>query len=202
MRMLNKWKWTAAVALVACGLPASAETLFRWTAEDGSVSFTDDAKRIPERYRGASQTIQTGGLTSYKQYSPTKAEGQAAYAEQLAARLERLRELNDRLELQAPVYAQPGATISPSASGSDAYVRVGRDLTVRVPQTAADQGPVIIDDVRVKRSGELATVHDTVVSQNGRVLLVVRGDPHLFDVSAREIVDEDEILDRDELIGE
>jgi hypothetical protein len=96
MRMLNMWKWTAALALVAFALPASAETLFRWTAEDGSVSFTDDAKRIPARYRSASQSIQTGGLAGYKQYSPTQAAAQAVYREQLAARLERLRALNDR----------------------------------------------------------------------------------------------------------
>jgi len=202
MRMLKMWKWTAALALVAFALPASAETLFRWTAEDGSVSFTDDAKRIPARYRSASQSIQTGGLAGYKQYSPTKADAQAVYREQLAARLERLRELNASLE--APMYAQPvgAASVNAGTSGTDAYVRVGRDLTVRVPQTDAELGPVIVDDVRVKRSGELATVHDTIVSQGGRVLLVVRGDPHLFDVSAREIVDEDEILSRDELIGE
>jgi hypothetical protein len=202
MRMLKMWKWTAALALVAFALPASAETLFRWTAEDGSVSFTDDAKRIPARYRSASQSIQTGGLSGYKQYSPTKADSQAVYREQLAARLERLRELNASLE--APLYAQPAgaASVNAGTSGTDAYVRVGRDLTVRVPQTDAELGPVIVDDVRVKRSGELATVHDTIVSQGGRVLLVVRGDPHLFDVSAREIIDEDEILDRDELIGE
>lgn len=201
MRMLKMWKWTAALALVVYGLPASAETLYRWTAEDGSVSFTDDSKRIPSRYRGAAKLIQSGGLAGYKQYSPTKAPDQAAYMEQLEARLERLRALNRQLEMAAPVYTQPGATVN-AGNGPDTYVRVGRDLTVRVPQTGADQAPVIVDSVRVKRNGEIATVHDTVVSQGGRVLLVERGDPHLFDVSVREIVDEDEIINRDELIGE
>jgi hypothetical protein len=46
---------TAALALVAAPLSAAAESLFRWTAEDSSAAFTDDAKRIPERYRAAAR---------------------------------------------------------------------------------------------------------------------------------------------------
>jgi hypothetical protein len=204
MRMLKMWKWTAALALAAYASSASAESLFRWTAEDGSVSFTDDAKRIPARYRSAAQAIQIGGLSGYKQYSPTKTESQAKYVEQLEARLERLRALNRRLDDEAAIpymAAAAGPAMSPGG-GQDAYVRVGRDLTVRVPNAGPDEAPVIVDDVRVRRSGEIATVHDTIISQGGRVLMVVRGDPHLFDVSAREIVDESEIISRDELIGE
>src|SRR4029450_10685607 len=98
MRKRNMWQWTVALALVAFGLPASAESLFRWTAEDGSVAYTDDAKRIPERYRGAAQSFQSGGLTGYKRYSPAKESSQAAYREQLDARIERLRELNRSLD--------------------------------------------------------------------------------------------------------
>lgn len=192
MRMLNMWKWTAAVALVAFGLPASAETLYRWTAEDGSVSFTDDTKRIPARYRSAAQTIQTGGLAGYKQYSPAKPEAQAAYAEQLAARLERLRELNRSLEIQeARSYA--GATVSPSAP-SEAYVRVGDDLTVKVPAGAAGDAPVVVQDVRVRQPGSVFTSTDTVISQDGRVLLVVRGDRHSQNPSS-DTLDERELIE-------
>jgi hypothetical protein len=193
MRMLNMWKWTTAVALVAFGLPASAETLYRWTAEDGSVSFTDEAKRIPARYRGASQTIQTGGLSGYKQYSPTKAEGQGAYAEKLATRLERLRELNSRLEAEAAARGYAGATVSPSAA-TEAYVRVGDDLTVKVPAGADGAAPVVVQDVRVRQPGSVFTSTDTVISQDGRVLLVVRGDRHSQNPSS-DTLDERELIE-------
>src|SRR5262247_3099077 len=76
MRMRKMWMWTAALALAAYGLPASGGTLYKWTAEDGSVSFADDAKRIPPAYRAKAQKIQTSGITGYKRFSPTKAEGQ------------------------------------------------------------------------------------------------------------------------------
>jgi hypothetical protein len=192
MRMLKMWKWTAALALVAFGLPASAETLYRWTAEDGSVSFTDDAKRIPARYRGAAKQIQTGGLAGYKQYSPTKAEAQTLYAEQLANRLERLRELNGRLEMEeASRYVGP--SVYPGAP-SEAYVRVGDDLTVKVPAGEEGMAPVVVQDVRVRQPGTVFTSTDTVISQDGRVLLVVRGDRHSQNPSS-DTLDERELIE-------
>ena len=45
------------VLLVALGAPAAAGTLFKWVAEDGSVAFTDDPERIPERYRSQVEKI-------------------------------------------------------------------------------------------------------------------------------------------------
>ena len=127
---MQMWKWTAALALAVAPLQAGAESMFRWTAEDGSVSYTDDAKRIPERYRPAAQTIQTGGLSAYKRYSPARGEAQVVYAEQLAERVARLRELNRRLdEDAAPVYTR-GASVTPQGGGTDAYVKVGDDLTL------------------------------------------------------------------------
>src|SRR5262245_60932876 len=97
MRMLKTWKWMAAVALAAVAMPASAGTVYRWTAEDGSVSFADDAKRIPARYRDAAEKVETSGLSGYKRYSPTNGESQITYMEKLEERVARLRELNEAL---------------------------------------------------------------------------------------------------------
>jgi hypothetical protein len=195
MRKLNlkmqMWKWTAALALAALPLQAGAESLFRWTAEDGSVAYTDDAKRIPERYRPSAETIQTGGITGYERYSPARGESQVAYAEQLAARVERLRELNRRLEIQAAPAYVAGASVAPQG-GTDAYVRVGDDLTVRVPG-GTDGAPVVVQDVRVLRPDSIFTSTDTVVSQDGKVLLVVRGDRHSQNPSS-DTVDEREFV--------
>jgi hypothetical protein len=196
MRMLNlkmqMWKWTAALALAVMPLQAGAETMFRWTADDGSVSYTDDAKRIPERYRAGAQTIQTGGISGYARYSPAKGEAQVEYVEQLAARVERLRELNRQLEIEAaPVYTQ-GASVAPAQGGTDAYVNVGDDLTVRVPG-GGEGGPVVVQDVRVLRPDSIFTSTDTVISQDGKVLLVVRGDRHSQNPSS-DVVDEREFV--------
>jgi hypothetical protein len=199
MRMLEQWKWMAAVALVAVAVPASAGTVYRWTAEDGSVSFADDAKRIPARYRDAAEKIEASGLTGYKRYSPTSEASQVTYREQLAERVARLRELNEALDrVEVPAYA--GATVT-SPTPQSTMVDVGNGLTVSVPNTSADDGPVVIQDVRVRRPGSAFTTTDTVITQDGRVLLVVRGDRHSQNPSS-DTWDERELVPGSDFISE
>lgn len=197
MRMRNLWMWTAAAALAAGTLPATAGPLFSWTAEDGTVSYTDDAKRIPERYRAVAKEVASKKLGGYARYSPAKPEAETQYAEQLEARLTRLRALNRELNAEA-AYAEGGyAAPAASGGGAEALVNVDRDLAVRVPIDGAggDVRPVIVEDVRVRRDGSAFTVHDTVIRQGGKVLMVVRGDQHNFDISS-------DIQDEDALTGE
>ena len=52
MRQLIKQMWMMTLLAgvgVALVVPATAGTLYRWTAADGSVSVTDDPDRIPAR---------------------------------------------------------------------------------------------------------------------------------------------------------
>jgi hypothetical protein len=196
MRMRNLWMWTAAAALAAGTLPAAAGPLFSWTAEDGTVSYTDDAKRIPERYRAVAKEVPGQALRSYGRYSPAKPEAETQYAEQLDKRLARLRALNRALAQEGAYadggYAAPGARVD----GPELLVSVDRDTSVRVPTASAAAGdapPVVVEDVRVRRSGSAFTVHDTVIRQGDRVLMVVRGDQHNFDIS-NDIREEDSLL--------
>jgi len=199
------WQWSAALAVVAFGLPASAESLYRWTAEDGSVAYTDDAKRIPERYRASAKSVATGGLEGYGRYSPAKMAGQTEYREQLQARIERLRELNAALD-RAVYYEE--VAVQAGQAGPDATVRVGRDLQLRVPSHLAEEGPVVVEDVRVRPKGSVFTTHDTVVRQGDRILMVVRGDRQSygpgFGIRSQSISDygDNDVVNEEELLGE
>jgi hypothetical protein len=210
MRMRNLWTWTAAAALAAGSVPAAAGPLFSWTAEDGSVSYTDDAKRIPERYRAVAKEVPGRSLRGYARFSPAKPEIETQYAEQLEARVERLRALNRELDEEA-AYLRDGyaaAGPSPAAGGGGALVRVGRDLQLAVPQAMADTGPVIVEDVRVRPSGSVFTTHDTVVRQGDRILMVVRGDRSSygpgFGIRSFSVSDfgDNDVVDEQELLGE
>jgi hypothetical protein len=202
MRMLMTWKWMAAVALVAVSVPASAGTVYRWTAEDGSVSFADDAKRIPARYRGAAEKVETGGLTGYKRYSPTNGESQITYLEKLTERVARLRELNEALEaVEVPAYANAPSGARVTSPGPSTLVDVGDGLTVSVPTATDDSGPVVVQDVRVRRPGSAFTSTDTVITQDGRVVLVVRGDRHSQNPSS-DTWDERELVPGSDLLSE
>jgi hypothetical protein len=199
MRMLDTWKMMAALALAAVALPASAGTVYKWTAEDGSVSFADDAKRIPARYRDAAEKIEAGGLTGYKRYSPTNGESQLTYLEQLHERVARLRELNEALDrVEVPEYTGGGyaARVAPP-SGPSTMIEAGDGLTVSVPNASPGEGPVVVQDVRVRRPGTAFTSTDTVITQDGRVLLVLRGDRHSQNPSSDAWEEGDFIPDSD-----
>jgi hypothetical protein len=179
----------AALALALAG-PAAAGALYRWTAEDGTVSFTDDPKRIPERHRGGAQALPSqGGLGGYARLTPEDSALRRSYEDRLQARLERLRELN----AEPVVAALPAA---PGARGPEAVVVLNDATSVRIPAMAAEgDEPIVVEEVRVKRPGRLITVHDTVVRQGERILMVVRPDQPL-NASPSDFIEEDELLGR------
>lgn len=155
---------------ISLAAPALSGTLYKWTGADGSVSFTDDARRIPERFRSQAETIQTDGLGDYSRYTPTDAAAHRSYSGQLQQRLDRLRQ-NRVLADQEAAGAVAAAA---HGSGPETVVRINRDMAVRVPASASAEGPVVVDQVRVLRPGSNFTIHDTVVRQGDKVLMVVR----------------------------
>ena len=67
----------------------------------------------------------------------------------------------------------------PAPGVTETVVRINDDTAIRVPLAASDEGPVIVEEVRVRRQGSLFTIHDTVVRQGDKVLMVVRpAQPH------------------------
>jgi hypothetical protein len=169
------------------------------------VAYTDDAKRIPERYRGSAQSMVTGGLSGYDRYSPSTVTGTDEYAEQLAARIERLRKLNRALDREE-YYEE--AAVRAAQSGPEATVRVGNDLQVRVPSNLDAEGPVVVEDVRVRPDGSIRTVHDTVVRQGDRILMVVKGGRQSygpgFGIRSFGVNDygDNDVMSEEELLGE
>ena len=105
------------------------------------MSYSDDAKRIPARYRGAAEMIQSDGLTGYKRYSPDEAcrsgglRGAARGSRRAAARAES----RARGEA-APVYVGR-ARRSRGQGGPDTYVRVGETSRSACRRTAVTTRP-------------------------------------------------------------
>jgi hypothetical protein len=160
------------ILLTALATPALAGTLYKWTAEDGSVAFTDDAKRVPERYRSQVKTIQTGGLDSYQRFTPEDSAAVASQRADLAARLERLRE-RSAVPAVTPVAAPQRA---PEGAVTETLVQLNDETAVRIPVNSSDEEPIVVEEVRVLRHGSNFTIHDTVVRQGDKVLMVVRPD--------------------------
>jgi hypothetical protein len=174
------------ILLMALATPGLAGTLYKWTAEDGSVAFTDDAKRVPERYRSQVKTIQTGGLETYQRFTPEDPAAVASQRADLAARLERLRE---RRALTPVAALQP----APKGAVSETLVQVNDETAVRIPVEGSDEGPIVVEEVRVLRDGSNFTIHDTVVRQGDKVLMVVR--PAQWMQGGPVYVDEDDLFE-------
>jgi hypothetical protein len=170
--------------------PASAGVLWEWTTEDGSVAFADDAERIPARYRDQARRRELADLGSFSRYTPRDGAADEREARGLAERVERLREVN------APPLqrAAEGAAAAPAAGGGEAVIQINDEMSVRVPTGGGAEGPVVVEQVRVKADGSIFTHHNTVVRRGDEILMIVRPDqPH--QAGPNDFIDESELLE-------
>jgi hypothetical protein len=175
--------------VVALATPAAAGMMYRWTAADGSVAYTDDAKRIPAQYRSEAVRTRTGDLESYPRYTPARASAREQHAER-AERIERLREIN----AGGSATSEPAALAAPNAAPMVLELNERSSIVIPTDQLA-DGEPVVVEQVRVRDRNNISTTHVTVVRQGDRVLSVVRPE------SAHDRADwmsESELLEADE----
>jgi hypothetical protein len=164
------WK-TLSVGLLlsaAVAAPAAAGSVYRWEADDGSVAFADDAKKIPSQYRASAKLVRTGDLGGYARYTP--AETRAASRErklQLEERIARLRELNAASAAPAPSRASVGQTHT--------ILRLDDRASITIPNDRlGGEEPVVVEQRRVRDRNNISTTHVTVVRQGDQILSVVR----------------------------
>jgi len=183
------------VLAVAAVAPVSAGTLYRWKADDGSISYTDDLKRVPERYRDHVEAITTDGLAGYPRFTPTDPAASKDYNDKLTARLAALRAWN----AQTTPIAPQTSLVSPGAGHPVAGIQLDTASRRRVQDENGDyrwtatQGidsnpvptvsfnadpndpnPVVVERKRMIADGNVATELVTVVRQGDRVLSVIR----------------------------
>ena len=69
--------------------PAGAGELFRWEAGNGTLSFSNDIKRIPERYRESAEKVVIGPFEEYGLFTKS-------LPSVTSSRLEHLRKINQQ----------------------------------------------------------------------------------------------------------
>ena len=188
--IMRMWMTTLLVGVgLAFVLPATAGTLYRWQAADGSVSVTDDPDRIPERYKKGARAFETSGMSGFERHTPTDATAQATYAEALYERLDRLRALNAGLNALGYGRAKAAPQAAAEQPSFEAVVELDDGTALRIPSQANSDGPIIVEQVRVRRPGQITTVHDTIVRQGDEVLMIVAPD-NSHEASPSDITDE------------
>jgi hypothetical protein len=173
------------IALLGLGIltatPAFSGEIYSWDTGDGHIAFTDNPKNIPARYRDQVTVRQSEGIQDYKRFTAEDSARTDHYAEQLAQRIEYLRRVNGRRETAPPPVENVGvATISVS----------GVDLRLPAADTSE---PLIVQKLRVKASGQISTRHDTLVSQGGTPLAIIRGNQEGEVGAANNILAEEDL---------
>ncbi len=176
----HSWRVLAAAAIASFGLGLGLETasasgpIYRWESDDGVLAFTDDARRVPARYRAEAATIRRRPLKQHARFTPTDPEAALRYAERLADRLERLRALNARFdEREERVPGGPASRRFTLSTGNRTHTTL--DLPVE-----EEAGPIVVESRRIADPDTGVTRLLTVVRQGDRILTIVKPRPRVY----------------------
>ncbi len=158
-----------------------AGEIYSWTTVDGNVAFTDNPKNIPARYRDQMQVRKSEGIEDYVRFTSENSAETGHYSDQLAKRVEYLRQANSN---------RGTARAADKNVGVASITVSGVDLRLSAVDANA---PIIVEKLRVKSADQIATRHDTLVSQGGKPLAIVRGNQGGEVGSANNILDEEDL---------
>ncbi len=165
---------------------AAAGNVYSWRTEDGGYAFTDDRAAIPARYRDQAVTRRVDGLSGYEKHTEQVKGTNQSYAQALEERLAHLRELN----------AEPSDTSRGTAAGgvpTAISLQVGGGDTPNIQVSSGTTGgPVVIENRFTRPAGGMVTRTSTIVTQDGRTLVVVL--PRSKETDPTEILDESQLL--------
>jgi hypothetical protein len=166
--------------------PASAGIIYSWQTEDGTFAFSDDPQAIPVRYRDQAQTRASADLRNYERYTESVSGSGDRYAEELAARLERLRATNAESAPEGPSRATAAGA---SATGPRISLRTGNESAPTIDVTTdAGAGPLVVETIFTRPEGKMVTRKSLIVRQGGKTIAVVR--PRSVETNTFEIADE------------
>ena len=182
----------AAAVLFAVAAPASAKVVYRWKTDDGGYAFTDDAKRIPEKYRTQAKASPLRPLQTYKRYTPAQNSGTQAYLRGVEKSAQEMSKLNARLSGQraavpmGPVYGEPSDV---------AVLRVGTagQSDVEIQTSGLGSGePIVVEQKRYYVPGLNTTRTNTLVRQGGRILAISKplaGQDNISNIEDETVLD-------------
>ena len=175
-----------AIALVwVAPLPAAAGTVYSWRTEDGGYAFTDDRDAIPARYRDEVRTRRSARLRHYDRYTPQAPGIGVAYAAELAARLEHLRQFNN----EEPETRTGSRTAGFEGVGETIRLSTGVENAPTIDIRTNDDGPpIVVETFFTRPDGGAVTRQSLVVRRGDKTLAVVM--PRSPETNVNDFIDE------------
>ena len=154
------WGLIAVAIALLLSSPAFAGVVYSWTTDEGTLSFTDEKDKVPAHYQAG---VKTQSLKALRSYPRLTIENRTAAIAPSAPAQEQ-----GEVRLVQPE-RNPGLSVLVGGT------RFGANATV-VPVGRSEEGeaPTIIETRRVKARNSMATRHETVISQGGRILSIQR----------------------------
>ena len=170
------------VGVLIASANADAKNVYRWETDEGVVSFTDELKRVPERYREQVVRIDTRTLSSAKRFSKMAEPATAQHASQVSARLEGLRHLNEAADGSRGPGAEgvPAVTLDEfSLTGTRRDGSRMRSVDQVMPTlnlgAVDNEAPVVVEEIRVRSDDSPpVTRRVTVIRQGEKILAVIK----------------------------
>lgn len=193
MRAIGVWSsfLTVGGLAVALAAPAEAGEIYSWRTEDGGYAFADDLDAVPERYRAEARGQKADSISEYRRYTAQDDAAASRYERQLAARLERLRQLNGAAPPSntavQPQKAAPAPDYVTVRTGSQG----GGGVDISTP-TGADDLPLETERIYMRRKGG-AVVQPVLVTRRGNKIVSITK-PRNREWDAADVVDEDDLL--------
>ena len=167
----GRWPLYVLGTLLCLGLssPSFAGTVFTWETDEGTISFTDERKRIPAKYRLSASKRELGKLKNYPRYTPTGATNSHA---------------GRNVSLQDPSAGHSADVQGARGTGFDGRAislgggRYGGGMRYQLPvggAAGADGEPIVTETIRVRPENSLATRTIRVVKQGDRIIAVDKG---------------------------
>ena len=181
-------RWAIGIVLgLVLGAPAAFAEMYSWRTEDGGYAFTDDRDHVPARYAEQVTVLPSRKLADYERFTPQDDAARDEQANRLAERLSYLRSLN----APAPYLAATPATSAATQRTISLSTGNPHAPEIQVP-VGQGSGPIVVEPVLAKRSGDVRTRRVTVIQQGGQTIAVIKGAPHQFN-PANDIHDEEEL---------
>jgi hypothetical protein len=175
---------TVGLAISVIAAPAFAGTVYHWTTDDGTAAYTDDAKRIPAKYKKQATKLKLGKLKNYERFTESKLKFAQPYEKRVDARLDALRGAG----------AMPAVSAAPPSADGRVRYAVGLSdsdsdlLSFPVDRTSGDRTsaePIITSEHRVRMRNSIATQDVTVTKQGDRVVSVRVSAPNQSKINQR-----------------
>ncbi len=155
-----------AIAGLAVAAPTLAGTVYSWTTDDGTMAYTDDAKRIPAKYKAKAKQRQLGKLKNYDRFTESHVKYAKPYEKRVDERLEALRPTPPAVSA-----APPGMVV-----GAPRVLGVGLQRgdidQLNFPVGELTDEPIVTSNHRIRSRDSIATQDVQITKQGDKVISV------------------------------